>query len=166
LALCLAMAAAGCGYHVAGKAQVLPANLKIIAIPAFRNETSRYKVEQALTQAVVHEFVGRTKFRIQPDPAGADAVLSGVVTQFWTTPVVVDPTAGRTISVGISLRARVKLTDSHTGKVLYDNPDFQFNETYEISGNASTYFEEGGPAMERLARAFAGSLVSAILEGF
>ncbi len=158
--------AAGCGYHMGGKGTALPTSVKTIAVPTFRNDTTRYKAEQVLTQAVVRELLARTRYRIQPEAGGADAVLAGAVTQFWSTPIVVEPTAGRTISVGVSVHVRVRLTDSHSGKLLYENPDFIFNETYEISGDARTYFEEGGPAMERLARSFAGSLVSSILNYF
>ena len=58
------------------------------------------------------------------------------------------------------------MTDNHTGKILFENPDFVFSDTYEISGNAATYFEESAPALERLSRAFAASLVSSVLEAF
>lgn len=156
----------GCGYHVAGQGTQLPTTMKVIAVPAFRNETPRFKAEQVLTQAVVHELLSRTKYRIQPKVQGSDAVLSGTVIQFWTTPVVVEPSVGRTIAVNVSLRVRVKLTDNRTGKVLYDNPGVTFTDTYEISGDAATYFEESGPAVQRLSRSFAASLVSSILEAF
>jgi hypothetical protein len=162
----LAAFCAGCGYHVGGKGALLPANIKTIAIPAFKNETPRFKVEQVITRAVVREFLARSRFRIQPQAEGSDAVLSGVITQFWTTPVVAEPTAGRTVSLSVNVRMRVKMTDNHTGKILFENPDFIFSDTYEISGNAATYFEESAPALERLSRAFAASLVSSVLEAF
>ncbi len=165
-ALALGTAGSGCGYKLAGRGAQIPADVKTIAIPAFHNETSRYKIEQALTQAVVREFLARTRFRVQPRAEGSDATLTGSVLQFWTAPVVVDPTGGRTTAVSISVRMRVQLTDNRSGKLLFDNPDFLFTETYEISGDAATYFEESGPAVERLGRAFAASLVSSILEAF
>lgn len=165
-AVVLLLLAAGCGYHVGGKATQIPANIKTIAVPAFRNETPRFKAEQVLTRAVVREFLARTRYRIQPQTEGSDATLTGSVIQFWTTPLVAEPVAGRTVSVNVNVRIRAKLTDNHTGKVLYENPDFVFTETYEISGDAADYFEESGPAVERLSRAFAASLVSAILEAF
>lgn len=158
--------AAGCGYHVGGKSNVLPPTLHTVAVPAFKNETGRFKVEQVLTRAVVREMMSRTSYRIQPEPAGADAVLNGTVTQFWTSPVVVEPSVGRTLAVSVNVHARVRLTDTKTGKLLYDNPDFIFTDTYEISGQAATYFEESGPGLERLARTFANHVVSAMLEAF
>lgn len=155
-----------CGYHVGGKGAQLPATLKVIAVPAFHNDTARFKAEQVLTQAVVHELLARTRYRVQPETRGSDAVLTATVLQFWTFPIVVEPSAGRTVSVNISMRMRVKLTDNHTGKVLYENPEYSFTDTYEVSGDASTFFEESGPAVQRLSRSFAASLVSSILEAF
>ena len=166
VALSLALGGNGCGYHLAGKGAQIPAEVRTVAVPAFRNETARYKVEQVLTQAVVRELLARTRFRIQPEPAGSDAVLSGTVVQFWTTPVVVDSSGVRTTAVSVAVRMRVKLTDSHSGKLLFENPDYMFSETYEISGDAATYFEESGPAVERLSCSLAASLVSSLLEAF
>ena len=157
---------AGCGYRLGGRGAQIPADVKTIAVPAFRNETARYKIEQALTQAVVRELLARTRYRIQPEPAGSDAVLSGVVIQFWSAPVVVESSGGRTTAVNITVRMRVKLTDNRSGKVLFENPDYIFTETHEISGDAATYFEESAPAVERLSRSFAASLVSSIIEAF
>ncbi len=166
LLLALTCVLSSCGYHVAGRGTQIPTTVKTVAVPAFRNETSRYRIEQVLTQAVMRELLARTRFRVQPEAAGADAVLTGSVIQFWSFPVVVESTGGRTTAVQISVRMRVRLTDSKTGKVLYENPGFMFNENYEISGDAARYFEESTPAMERLGRTFAASLVSSILEAF
>jgi len=40
---------AGCGYHTAGHVVQLPDNVKTIAVPAFKNETLTYRIEQMLT---------------------------------------------------------------------------------------------------------------------
>ena len=76
-ALLLAASFTGCGYHVAGRAGNLPADWTTIAVPAFKNDTTRYRIEQRFTTAVVRQFVQRTKYRIVQDPANADAVLHG-----------------------------------------------------------------------------------------
>ena len=68
-----------CGYHVAGRGDHLPADVKTIAVPIFTNQSSRFRIEQRLAQAVTREFIERTRFRITPDPAQADAVLKGTV---------------------------------------------------------------------------------------
>jgi len=55
---------AGCGYHAMGHATRLPANIRTIAIPGFKNQTQTYRVEQILTTQVVREFISRTKFQV------------------------------------------------------------------------------------------------------
>ncbi len=40
---------AACGYHTAGHVVQLPADIKTIAVPAFKNETLNYRIEQMLT---------------------------------------------------------------------------------------------------------------------
>ena len=42
----------------------------------------------------------------------------------------------------------------------------EFRERYEISVDQKAYFEESDPALERLSRNVARTLVSAILENF
>ncbi len=169
-ALCLCASVAffsgGCGYHVAGRANTIPSSIHIIAVPSFRNETPRFKIEQALTQAVVRELITRTGYRIQSEEDGSDAVLRGAVTGFSTLPVLFDPQNGRATTVGINVRLRVALMDRRTGKPVYENQDYTFSERYELSRESSGYFEESSAAVERLARRVAANLVSAILEGF
>ena len=156
----------GCGYHVAGRATALPASLHTIAVPSFKNETPRFKIEQALTQAVVRELITRTRYRIQSEEDGSEAVLRGTVTGYWAFPVVFDPQSGRATTVAINVRLRVALVDRRTGKPIYENQDYIFSERYEISRETSGYFEESAPAIERMSRSVAAGLVSAILEGF
>ena len=46
--LLLMMALAGCGYHVAGKSTRLPADVHVLAVPMFVNQTQTYRVEGRL----------------------------------------------------------------------------------------------------------------------
>jgi len=52
------------------------------------------------------------------------------------------------------------------GKVLYQNPSYLFREQYEVSRDPNSFFEEDTPALQRLSRDFAQTLVSNLLEGF
>jgi len=58
--LVLLLVATGCGYHTAGHSVQLPENVKTIAVPAFTNVTTTYRIEQTLTASVVREFTTRT----------------------------------------------------------------------------------------------------------
>src|SRR5437660_10982674 len=72
-----ALVLGGCGYHVSGRASRLPPSLNTIAVPALDNRTSRYRLEQRLTSALVHELLARTSYRVVADPAAGDAVWGG-----------------------------------------------------------------------------------------
>jgi outer membrane lipopolysaccharide assembly protein LptE/RlpB len=164
--LVLILLTTGCGYHTAGHAVTLPANVQTIAIPAFVNQTQTYKIEQKLTAAVVREMVTRTPYRIVNEPSdSADATLRGTVVTTSTSPLTYDSQTGRASSALVVVTARVTLTDRQ-GKILYQNPSYLFREEYQVSRELSSFFEEDSPALERLSREFARTLVSNVLQGF
>jgi outer membrane lipopolysaccharide assembly protein LptE/RlpB len=155
-----------CGYHTAGHAVQLPENVKTIAIPAFKNETLTYRIEQMLTASVVREFTTRTHYRVLNNSGDdADATLNGTVLSTVASPLTYDTNTGRAASVLVVVSMRVSLTDRN-GKVLYQNPAYLFREQYELSQDLATFFEEDSPAFRRLSQDFARTLVSNILEGF
>jgi outer membrane lipopolysaccharide assembly protein LptE/RlpB len=156
---------AGCGYHTAGHANLLPPDMRTLAVPAFVNQTQTYKIEQTLTAAVVQEFTTRTKYQITADPGAADATLRGTVLSTYTTPLTYDSTTGRASSVQVIVSMKVVLSD-HEGRVLYQNPSYTFREQYQVSQELSSFFEEDSPAFQRLSRDFARTLVSNVLEAF
>ncbi len=164
--LMLCLAAGGCGYHTAGHVVTIPDNVHTIAIPAFVNTSQTYRVEQMLTAAVVHEFNLRTHYHVVYDPAdGADATLKGTVTGTSVFPSSYDSQTGRASTVVIAISMSVILTD-RTGKVLYQNPSYSFRDNYEVSQDLNSFFQEDTPAVQRMSREFAQTLVSNILEGY
>jgi hypothetical protein len=165
LGLCV-LSLISCGYHIAGKADMVPKRIRTIAIPSFGNATTRYKLSEQLTTAVTREFISRTRFRIVADPAEADAILTGAVATFFSSPTVYDPKTGRASSAQIYVGMQVTLTDRSNGAVLFSRPNFDFRERYEISVDPGSYFEESDVAMQRLSRDVARSVVSAVLENF
>jgi hypothetical protein len=154
-----------CGYHTAGRASHLPSNIRLLAVPAFVNQTTTYKIEQTLTAAVVEELNTRTRYQVVSDPGSADASLRGTVVAAAATPLTYDTVTGRASTVLVVVSMEVELSD-RKGRVLYQNPSYVFREQYQVSQQLSTFFEEESPAFKRLSREFARTLVSNILEGF
>lgn len=155
-----------CGYRVAGRGDRLPPDLKTIAVPIFVNQTHQFQIEQKLAAAVTHELIERTRFQVTHDVAGADAVLRGTVKDVRSGVVTFDLTTGRATTMQVQLIADVQLVDLRTKKVLFANPTYTFREQYQVSQNPSALFEEEGPALERLSRDLARTLVRDILENF
>ena len=155
-----------CGYRVVGSADLLPDRIRTIAVPAFSNATSEFKIEQHLTQAVVRELLARTRYEVVSEEAGADATLIGTVMLFDAIPQNFDPLTGRATSVTTVTRMHVALLDRQDGSELYSNPDLSHRETYEVSADPETYVNERDAAMLRASRTMASALVSAVLSGF
>ena len=160
------LATVACGYHTAGHAVTLPESVKTLAIPAFVNQSQTYRIEQTLTAAVVHEFTTRTHYQILNQASdAADATLHGTVLTTSTSPLTYDSKTGRAESILVVVSVRVSLVDRQ-GKILFQNPSYVFREQYQVSQEPSSFFEEDSPAMGRLSRDFAHTLVSSVLEGF
>lgn len=166
LAALAAAACAGCGYHVAGSSANLPPDWKTIAVPAFTNDTTQYRIEQRFTQAVIREMISRTKYRVVQDQASADAVLHGEVLTLETSPVLFDANTGEVTAMLITVHTKVRLTDNHTQKTVYENNDMFFRDEYQISPDVKSFFQEEAPALERMSHDFASHLVADVVEGF
>jgi hypothetical protein len=158
--------ASSCGYHVAGKADLIPKNIKTIAIPAFTTNQARPKLTRLLATNIAQEFISRTKFNIVADPNQADAVLKGSLSNFVVYQTISDPTTGRATGATVVATLQITLTERATGKVLFSRSPLEFRERYEISTDPQTYFDESGTAVERVARDAARTVVTAILENF
>lgn len=167
-ATALALSATGCGYHVAGKGDLLPANLHTIAIPSFTNVTVRYRLTDRLPEAIAREFIARTRYQIVPDPGRADAVLQGAIVSYNSYPTVFDQLTGRASGLQVNVVMQVRLVERATGKVLFSRPGFEMKQRYEFSPSTSpqAYFDESDTAVDRLSRDVARDVVSAILESF
>jgi outer membrane lipopolysaccharide assembly protein LptE/RlpB len=171
-AFCLLLSAfcllgfSACGYHVAGQATRITPDVKTIAVPAFKNMTATFHIEQQLTSAVTREFVERTHYRIVPNPADADAVLKGIVKDERARAITFDVNTGLATSLQVQVTADVKLEDVHSHRLLFASSNYLFREEYQVSETPSALFEEDKPALDRLSRDFARTLVTDILENF
>jgi hypothetical protein len=160
------LATVSCGYHVAGKGAALPPTIKTIAVPAFKNESSQFRIEQMVPAAITRELIERTHYRVTAKPAGADAEIEGTIQNVTVSVLTFDPQTGAATTLQIEVTASVDLLDLHTHKTLYANPRYLFRQVYQVSPNTQTLFEEVQPALQRLSRDFAQTLVTDILENF
>ncbi|MGH9824401.1 MAG: LPS assembly lipoprotein LptE [Blastocatellia bacterium] len=155
----------GCGYHRAGMGKSLPPYIETIAVPTFKNTAVHYKVEKRFTQAVMDELLKRgRRLHVTSNPDDADAVMSGDIRRFRASGTILD-SQGRTRVYQITIVVAVTIRDMKTRKIIYDNPELTFQSEYELSSDPNTFFDEENPAVDRVARDFAQSLVSTIMEG-
>ena len=166
LTLLLLVTLAGCGYHQAGSATHIPANVRTLAVPIFKTNATAYHTEVVFTQAIIRELNTRTKYQIlNTDSPDADATLHGTILTQTVAPLTYDANTGQSSSYLITITAKAVLT-AHDGQVLYRNDAFVYHEQYQSTQDLSGFIQEDGYAVRRIAKDFSQALVSDMLESF
>ncbi|CAN5188037.1 hypothetical protein BH20ACI2_BH20ACI2_19640 [soil metagenome] len=145
----------------------LPKHIRTIAVPAFQFEAKglRYRVETRFTDAVIREIIRRGGgVKVQGSLTGADAVLDGTIRDFSFSGVLLD-SEGRARVYEVTIVTAVTIRDLRENKILYDNQNFIFRDSFEFSSDPRSFFNEEDPAVERMARAFANAAISAFVNG-
>ncbi|MDQ5846742.1 MAG: LPS assembly lipoprotein LptE [Acidobacteriota bacterium] len=140
----------------------LPEHIKTVAVPAFQNQALRYKIGSRFADAVINELIRRGRgLRVQGDRDGADAVIEGIIKSFNYSGVLLD-NSGRARVFEVTIEAAVTVRDQTENRVLYDNQNFVFRGEYEFANDPRNFFNEEDPAVQRMARNFAESIVSTL----
>lgn len=164
-ALALSMIVDVCGYKPAGKGKSLPANIKTIAVPVFQNSSLKYRVEQRFTQAVIDEILKRARaLHVVTNQENADAVLNGDIRSFRAAGSILDD-RGRTRVWDVRIVISIVVRDLTTHKIVFQNPRMAFEGAYELSDDPQSFFNEENPAVDRIAKDFAQTIVSTLMEG-
>lgn len=157
---------AGCGYTLVGTgASALPATVKTVYVPTFINDTTVVGVEQQLTDAVLRELSTRGRLKPAPDRTQADSELNGRLTSLSVSPVRFDQ-QGIAVEYQVTVTAVLTLVEKATDKPIFSEPSFVFRQPYTIPGTSKSYYDREREAIIAMARPFAQSLVTTILEGF
>jgi hypothetical protein len=149
----------------------MPTHIRRVAVPAFhfQDNALRFKVESRFTEAVINEIIRRGKgLRVQSEREGADAVVEGSIKNFGFYGVLLQPNdpATRARIFEVQITAAVTVRDQVENRVLYDNQNYQFRGEFEFTRDPRSFFNEEDPAVQRIARSFAESLVSTLVNGF
>lgn len=145
----------------------LPKDIKTVSVPAFQFEVKglRYRVESRFTEAVSREIIRRGNgLKVQSSRSGADAVLEGMIRDFSFSGVLLD-SEGRARVYEVTIVTAVTIRDLRNNKILYDNQNFIFRDSFEFTSDPRSFFNEEDPAVERMSKAFAEAAVSAFVNG-
>ena len=136
-----------------------------MAISFVRSAARASRRPERFTQAIIDEVLRRArKLKVTTNPDDADAVLTGDILRFSASGTILDD-QGRTRAYHLNIGVSVILRDLKTRRILYDNPNIIFGGEYQISGDPTSFFNEENSAVDRIAKDFAQSIVSTILEG-
>ena len=163
--LVLVLALAGCGYRLRGTGTFLPQHIKTLAVPMFKNLTTRYQLDLKLTQAVIDEIVSRSNVSVVTDNSPPDALLLGEIQSFSAVPIGF--TAGTTVAdrFNIIVVAKIVLRDNIQKKIIFANAAYSYQEEYEVP-QGTDFESQESEALDKIAEKFARQLVVTILEGF
>jgi hypothetical protein len=168
----LAALPTACGYALAGRGNHLPLTMKRIGVPDFQNLSGIPDVDRVLTDAVRAEFSGRGKYTILPQATDVDGLLTGTIVSFSVQPQDVNQQTRLATSYKVYVTVRVEFHDlNDSNKTLWANPAWQFTEPYtstnnQLAADPTTVLRQDSDAMSRLAKDFAQSVVTAIMEAF
>jgi len=169
-----AVAAASCGYSLAGRGSFLPSYIRTVGIPLFLNRTPFVTVEQLFTEKVRIEFQSRGRYAVQPTDGGADGVVRGEIIAIAASPAGFNNTQFAT-RYRFTVTVSVKFDDNTQKKTLWENPGLSFSDEYELASrtgiaggivDGAAFLDQERVAIDRLSTDFARSVVSAILEAF
>lgn len=72
---------------------------------------------------------------------------------------------GRSRIFEVTVTAAVTVRDQTENRVLYDNQNYVFRDSFEFANDPRAFFNEEDPAVQRVARRFAENLVSTLVNG-
>ncbi len=168
LALLALMGGPGCGYGLVGRGAGIDASIKRIGVPLFRDATAKVNLDLKITQKVTEELLKRGKVDVVQTTEGVDAIVEGEIISFQETPVGFSGGSGSTTAsrFAITITARVRYYRPGEPQPIWQNDAFIYRDEYDLGSDPTSFFDRADQGVDRLAQAFARSLVAAMLEAF
>jgi len=144
LAPLLLLVVAGCGYGLAGTANV-PPGARTIRIEPFRNHTRENGLEVRLHRALEDEFRRRGVLHVVTE-GDADLVLTGDIRRFTSLPVAFSATDEAVQYQGI-IAVGMRLVERQSGRLLHETKVLQETQDFGAVGGVvvatSPHFQRG-----------------------
>lgn len=146
LVLVAVFALAGCGYHLTGEHIGLPAEIRTISVGRIENRSREYGLEKSLAFALKREIVVRRQLRLEQEPGGGDAQLTGTIQEVRLRPVGFNP-KDQAVQYEITLIVDLVLTRQSDGKIVWQTRGLQEIDEYATSATvvvtSSSQFQQG-----------------------
>jgi len=166
--LAFLVGAPGCGYGLVGRGAGIDPSIKRIGVPLFRDATAKVNLDMKITQKVTEELLKRGKVDVVQSIEGVDAIVEGEIVSFQETPVGFSGGSGNTTAsrYAITVTARVRYYKPGEALPIWQNDAFVYRDEYDLGSDPTSFFDRADQGVDRLAQAFARSLVAAMLEAF
>lgn len=131
LILCICVTLSGCGYTVANSR--LADDYGTIAVPAFKNESFEPDIQTRVSNLLIRELQADGRLRVVDNPASADLVLRGRITDFDAHAISfsTDDNIGQ---FKITLSASASLEDRRDGRMLWQQDNIRGTDFYQTVG--------------------------------
>ncbi len=137
VALCVALLCAGCGYTTRS---TLEPKYQTIAVSPFYDVSREYDLQAPLTNALVRKFVHDGRLKVVNED-NADLLLEGAILDYKLRGLTYDR-FDRITQFLLLIAAAARLTDQHTGEVLWQEP--------LMAGETTFYTRAAGETSDRL----------------
>lgn len=168
LAILFLGVSSGCGYGLVGRGGGFDPSIKRIGVPIFRDGTGK-NLDLKITQRVTEELLKRGRVDVVQTIEGVDAIVEGEILSFQETPVGFSGGASGSTTASryaIVLTVRVKYYKPGEAQPMWQNDAFTYRDEYDLGSDPNAFFDRADQGVDRLALAFARSLVAAMLEAF
>ena len=161
--LFLAFTVSACGYALVGRGTSLPAGVRSVSIPQFKDKTGEPNIDTMVTRAVKDQFIkdGRLKVKTGSE---ADSILEGEITSYALRPVAYDAENNVTeyvVELGLLITHKAK----GSGKVL-KHESVLTTWRYDVDPSITMAESLRVFAIEEAAVRASESIVSLVVESF
>ena len=151
----------GCGYSLRGN---LPAHIKSVAVPLFKNRTSEPGVESFLTVAIVEAFSTNGRLRVVR-PEQADSILDGEVIGYQVQSIAYDPQSN-VQQYRLIVTLNLKFRDVRREEVLFEQKNLQERSDFRFQGVVSQTIAREETALRAAATEIARAIVALAIDRF
>lgn len=137
----------------------VPADMRTVSVPTFRNNTTVTELGSVVTRQVLREFQREGTFRIAP--VGEAALeIQGTVQKSTDGVIAIDRRTGGS-EREFRIRAVISVIDKRNGKVLVDNRSYSARTTFPANGDVLTSKRDAsGRVADDLARQIVDDVLS------
>jgi outer membrane lipopolysaccharide assembly protein LptE/RlpB len=164
LLLAASLLVAGCGYHLPGRGSSLPPEVQSLYIELFSNRTAEPFLENRITNNVIDRFARKRQLRLVEKRDIADAVISGVITGYDTSPISYDRNDVIT-EYRSTMTIAVALRQTADDRILWKG-SIDWSEEYPASLDKSVQEDNEAAAIAVIADRLAQELYFRIMENF
>ncbi len=126
-----------CGYKLTGGSlSSLPARIRTITVPVFKNTSGEPNIEQVVTNAVIQKFQAIGKPRLV-EAGKADAIVMGTITKYVPNRAISFNSAQNAREYRMEIFGDVVIKEVATGKILWERKGIYSKREYSLGSQLS-----------------------------